>query len=47
MRLDEFSYIQLAEAIAKTPILMQRPIVVKGNNARIGRPPEVVLEILA
>ena len=37
---------QLAEAIAATPILMQRPIVVKGDSARIGRPPESVLEIL-
>ncbi|MGL6019022.1 MAG: arsenate reductase family protein, partial [Gibbsiella quercinecans] len=24
----------------------ERPIVVKGNQARIGRPPEQVLEIL-
>ena len=37
---------QLAEAIAKTPILLQRPIVVKGNQARVGRPPEAVLELL-
>ncbi|MGA1199530.1 MAG: arsenate reductase (glutaredoxin) [Candidatus Latescibacterota bacterium] len=28
------------------PILIDRPIVVKNNQARIGRPPEKVLEIL-
>ena len=33
-------------AIVATPKLMQRPIVVCGEQARIGRPPESVLEIL-
>lgn len=33
-------------AIAEHPVLMERPIVVSGNKARIGRPPEQVLEIL-
>jgi len=36
----------LLDAMARWPKLIQRPIVVKGNNARIGRPPEAVLEIL-
>ncbi len=37
---------QLVAAMAANPILIERPIVVKGNKARIGRPPESVLEIL-
>jgi len=36
----------LIEAIIKNPSLLERPIVVKGNKAAIGRPPENVLEIL-
>lgn len=32
--------------MAAHPILIERPIVVKDDNARIGRPPEAVLEIL-
>jgi arsenate reductase len=37
---------ELIDAIVQAPILMQRPIVTAGNQARIGRPPESVLEIL-
>lgn len=37
---------ELLAAIAKHPELMQRPVVVAGDHARIGRPPEVVLEII-
>lgn len=36
----------LAQRMAEQPILIQRPIVVVGSEARIGRPPENVLEIL-
>ena len=37
---------EIAKAIAKHPILLERPIVVKGKKAAIGRPPEQVLGIL-
>jgi arsenate reductase len=36
----------LIELIAAHPKLLQRPIVVVGGSARIGRPPEDVLELL-
>ena len=32
--------------MTENPILIERPIVVSGNRARIGRPPEKVLELL-
>lgn len=36
----------LIRAMAEHPRLIQRPIVVAGSKARLGRPPEAVLEIL-
>lgn len=36
----------LIQAMAENPILIERPIVVAHGKARIGRPPEQVLEIL-
>lgn len=37
---------ELLTAIAAEPILLQRPIAVSGQQAIIGRPPELVLELL-
>jgi len=37
---------QLIAAMVEHPKLIQRPIVVRGNKAALGRPPEAVLEIL-
>lgn len=34
------------EALALNPVLIERPIVIHGNRAAIGRPPESVLSIL-
>ncbi|MAM45486.1 MAG: arsenate reductase (glutaredoxin) [Planctomycetota bacterium] len=36
----------LIAAMARHPILIERPIVVAGEEARIGRPPENILDIL-
>ena len=36
----------LIENISKNPILLERPIVVKGAKAIIGRPPENVMKLL-
>lgn len=38
---------QLVQAMIDNPILIERPIVIKGNKAVIGRPPEKVLDILS
>ena len=36
----------LISAMSANPILIERPIVVNGTKARLGRPPEAVLEII-
>ncbi len=36
----------LIDAMVTEPKLIQRPIVINGKQARLGRPPEQVLEIL-
>jgi arsenate reductase len=37
---------ELIDVMLTNPILIERPIVIANNQARIGRPPESVLEIL-
>jgi arsenate reductase (glutaredoxin) len=36
----------LIEAMVAEPILIERPVVIKGGKASLGRPPEAVLDIL-
>jgi arsenate reductase len=36
----------ILDAIAKHPELLERPILVRGDRAVVGRPPEQVLELL-
>jgi len=36
----------LLKAMVENPILIERPIVVNGKKAAVGRPPECVLDIL-
>lgn len=42
-KLTESEWIKV---LAENPILIERPIIVKGNKAIIGRPPEKVLDLL-
>ena len=37
---------QLIAAMVKNPIIVERPIVVSGGKAALGRPPEAVLKVL-
>ena len=37
---------QWLDALASNPILIERPIVVKGERAIVGRPPENVLDLI-
>jgi arsenate reductase (glutaredoxin) len=42
----DLSDAQLIAGMVKHPIAIERPIVVKGSRAALGRPPEDVLKIL-
>ena len=48
---EKFASKKLTEAqwikvLSQNPILIERPIIVKGNKAIIGRPPESVLNFI-
>jgi arsenate reductase len=42
-KLSEAEWVKI---LAENPILMERPIIVKGNNAVVGRPPENIKKLL-
>ncbi|HET6194126.1 MAG TPA: arsenate reductase (glutaredoxin) [Acetobacteraceae bacterium] len=46
MKKADLGKAEIAKAIAAHPILLQRPVVVAGKRAAIGRPPEAVLPLL-
>ncbi len=43
---DDVTEEDLLKAISENPVLLERPVVVNGDRAMIGRPPENILQII-
>jgi arsenate reductase len=46
LKSKSLSRAEMIRVLVQNPVLIERPIVVNGDRAAIGRPPENVLEIL-